>query len=51
MRKGKPKIVGLCFITGCLIKPFKMIIISFYFASSFVVQFSLFDITDIERGN
>ena len=28
-----------------------MIIISFYFSNSFAVQFSLFDIRDIKRGN
>ena len=51
MRKEKLRKVGLCFITGCLIKPFKMVIISFYFSSSFSVQFLLFDIRDIKRGN
>ena len=46
---------GLCFITGCFIKPFKMIIIFssiglfvhkifICFASSFTAQFFLFDV-------
>ena len=51
MRKEKLRKAGLCFITGCFIKHFKMIIISFYFSSSFAVQFTLFDIRDIKRGN
>ena len=52
MRKEKLRKVGLCFITGCFIKPFKMIINHFfYFSSSFAAQFSLFDIRDIKRGN
>ena len=51
-KQGK---VGLCFITGCFKKPYKMIIIFsamghfvhkifIFFASSFAAQFSLFDI-------
>ena len=52
MRKEKLKKVGLCFITGCFMKPFKMIIdLFFYFSSSFAVQFLLFDIRGIKRGN
>ena len=52
MRKEKLRKVGLCFITGCFIKPFKMIINHFfYFSSSFAAQFSLFDIRDIKRRN
>ena len=44
MRKEKLREVGICFITGCFLKPFKMIINHFfYFASSFAVQFLLFD--------
>ena len=33
MRKEKLKKVGLCFITGCSIKPFKIIINFFFFIS------------------
>ena len=52
MRKDKLRKVGLCFITGCFIKPFKMIINHFfYFSSSFAVQLWLFDIRAIKRGN
>ena len=52
MRKEKLKKVGLCFITGCFIKPFKVIINNlFYFSSSFAAQFLLFDVRDIKRGN
>ena len=51
MRKEKLRKIGLCFKTGCLIKPFRMIIIFFYLSSSFAVQLSLFDIRDIKRGN
>ena len=44
MRKEKLREVGICFIAGCFLKPFKMIINHFfYFASSFAVQFLLFD--------
>ena len=49
MRKEKLRKVGLCFITGCFIKPFKMKI--FIFSTSFSAQFLLFDIRDIKRGN
>ena len=52
MRKEKLRKIGLCFITGCFIKPFKMIINHFfYFSSSFAAQLWLFDIRDIKRGN
>ena len=53
MRKEKLKKLGLCFIQGCFIKPFQMIInlFFFYFSSSFSAQFSIFDIRDIKRGN
>ena len=52
MRKEKLRKVGLCFISGCFVKPFKMIINHFiYFSSSFTMQFWLFDIRDIKRGN
>ena len=56
MRKEKLRKVGLCFITGCFITPFKIIINHFflnrsfysqdffYFTSPFVAQFWLFDI-------
>ena len=45
MRKEKLRKAGLCFRTGCLIKPLKMIVNHFfYFASLFAAQFSLFDI-------
>ena len=46
--------VRLCFITGCFIKSFNMIIIHFIcFASSFAAQFLLFDIRmkqEISKG-
>ena len=55
MRKEKLRKFGLCFITGCFIKPFQMIInlffFFFYFSGSFGTQFSLFNIRDIKRGN
>ena len=52
MRKEKLRKVGLCFITGCFMKPFQMIINHFfYFSSSFTAQFLLFDIRDIKREN
>ena len=52
MRKEKLRKAGLCFTSGCFIKHFKMIINHiFYFWSSFAVQFRLFDIRDIKRGN
>ena len=52
MRKEKLTKVGLCFVTGFFIKLFQMIINDFfYFSSSFEVQFSLFNIRDIKRGN
>ena len=38
-----------CFIAGCFIKPFTMII--FNFSRSFATQFGLFDIRDIKRRN
>ena len=53
MRKEKLRKVGLCFRTGCFIKPFQMIInyLFFYFSSSLAAQFLLFDIRDIKRGD
>ena len=52
MREEKLRKVRLCFITGCFIKPFKMIINHFlYFSSSFASQFWLFDIRDIKKAN
>ena len=46
------KKVGLCFIAGCFIKPFQMIINNFfYFSSSFAAKFLLFDIRDIKSEN
>ena len=51
MRKEKLREAGLCFITGCFIKPSKMIIIFFYFSSSFGAQLWFFNIRDIKRGN
>ena len=42
MRKDKQRKDGPCFITGCFIKPFKIIIVFFYSASSFATQFSIF---------
>ena len=44
MREEKLRKVGLCFITGCFIKGFKMIINHVYFASSFAAEFVLLDI-------
>ena len=52
MGKEKVRKVGLCFIRGYFIKPFQIIINHFfYFSGSFAVQFLLFDIRDIKRGN
>ena len=51
MRKEKLKKDGLCFVTGCFIKPFKMTINFFYFSSSFALKFSLFESKDIKRRN
>ena len=52
MRKQKMRKVGLCFITGCFIKPFQIIINHFfYFSSSFAEQFLLYDIRDIKSEN
>ena len=51
MGKEKLRKNGLCFITGCFTKPFQMIIIFFYFSSSFAAQLWLFDIKDIKRRN
>ena len=43
MRKEKLRKVGLCFITGCFIKSFNMIINHFFcFASSFTAQIFAF---------
>ena len=53
MRKERLRKVGLCFITGCFMKSFNMIINNFFFASSFTVQFLLFDIRmtqEISKG-
>ena len=50
-RKEKLKKVGLCFITGCFIKSFNVIINYFFvFASSFVAQFLLLDIRMTQEG-
>ena len=53
MREEKLKKVGLCFITGCFIKLFQMVInlFFFYFSSSSAAQVWLFDIRDIKKGN
>ena len=52
MRKEKLRKVELCFITGCFIKPFQIIINHFiYFSGLFPEQFSLFDIKDIKSEN
>ena len=52
MRKTNLRKVGFCFITGCFIKPFKMVINHFfYFSSSFAAEILLFDVRDIKRGN
>ena len=54
MRKEKLRKVGLCFITGCFIKSFNMIINHFScFASAFAAQFLLSDIRmmqEISKG-
>ena len=48
MRKEKLRKVGLCFKTGCFIKPLNMISNHFFhFSSSFAAQSWLFD----KRGN
>ena len=45
VRKEKLRKVGLCFITGCFIKSFNMIINHFFvFASSCAARFLLLDI-------
>ena len=41
-KKRKTEKKWTFFITGCLIKPFKITIIFFYFASLFAAQFPLF---------
>ena len=46
MRKKKLRKVDLCFITGCFIWSFDMVINHFFcFASSFAAQVLLFDIS------
>ena len=61
MRTEKLGKVGLCFITGCFIKPLKVISIFssmglfvhrifLCFISSFVAQFSLFDYISVISG-
>ena len=54
MRKEKLKKSGLCFIKGCFIKSFNMIINHvFVLASSFAAQFLVFDIRmtqEISKG-
>ena len=42
---------GICFITGCFIKPLKWQLIFFYFSSSLAAQVLLFDIRAIKRRN
>ena len=50
--KKKLRKVGLRFISGCFMKPFKMIInLFFYFSSLYAAQFWLFDIKNIKRGS
>ena len=45
MRREKLRKVGLCFITGCLMKSFNMVINHFFcFESSFAAHFFIFDI-------
>ena len=53
MRKEKLRKVGLCFITVCFIKTFKMIInlLFFYFSISLAAQLWLFETRDIKREN
>ena len=52
MRKEILGKVGFCFITGCFIKPFQIIINHFfYFSSSLAGHYLLFDIRIIKRGN
>ena len=54
MRKEKLRKVGLCFIAGCFIKSFNMIInLFFLITSSFAEQSLLFDIRmaqEISKG-
>ena len=54
VRRENLRKVGLCFITGCFIKPFKIIITDFfYFTSSFTAQVLLFAIRktqEISKG-
>ena len=52
MRKVKLRKIGLCVITGCSIKPFKMIVNHFfyiYFSSTFAAQLWFFNI-GISKG-
>ena len=49
MRKEELIKVRLCFIIGCFIRSFKMIILSFYFTCSFAVYFLLFDISMTQK--
>ena len=49
MTKEKLRKVGLCVITGCFMKPFKMIINLFHLSRSFIAQLWLFDIRYIKR--
>ena len=49
MRKEELIKVRLCFIIGCFIRSFKMIILSFCFTCSFAVYFLLFDISMTQK--
>ena len=52
MRKEELEKVGLYFIKGSFIKPFKIEINPFFYSSSpFAAPFPLFGIKDIKRGN
>ena len=51
MRKEKLREAGFCFIAGCFIKPFKMVINHFFFISQAQVQRNFcFLISVISKG-
>ena len=51
MGKEKLRKVGLCFITGCFIKPFQLIINHFFISQAHTQRNFGFDIRDIKRKN
>ena len=50
MRKEKLRKVGLCFITGCCIKLFKMIINHFVISQAYLQRNFRFLISGISKG-